>query len=217
MNLADIEKLAQDAMAPHGCHTVILYGSWARGDATEDSDVDVLGVRAEGTAYRDARFVDGKYLDGFVYLESSFTTLEPAILRVRGGKVLVEQGGFGTALLARIQELHDRGPEPMAPDERRAVVVWSKKMVERFRGSDALESRYRRMQLFQQSLEDYFALRGAWFEGPKAAFAWLAAHDAVAHARFERAAADGAPADAFRDLVASVYGPFAGEAEAPMA
>jgi predicted nucleotidyltransferase len=41
--------------ALYGCHTVILYGSRARGDATAESDYDVLGVRDSGEAIRDAR------------------------------------------------------------------------------------------------------------------------------------------------------------------
>ena len=40
--------LIRELIGNHGCHTVILYGSMARGDATECSDVDVLGIRETG-------------------------------------------------------------------------------------------------------------------------------------------------------------------------
>lgn len=32
----------------HGCHTVILYGSRARGDFNDSSDWDVIGFREVG-------------------------------------------------------------------------------------------------------------------------------------------------------------------------
>ena len=32
----------------HPCHTLILYGSWARGDATALSDCDLLAIRRRG-------------------------------------------------------------------------------------------------------------------------------------------------------------------------
>jgi hypothetical protein len=94
----------------------------------------------------------------------------------------------------------------MSADARNAVLLWSDKMLERFRGQRGLEPSYRRMQLFTQSLEDYFALRGLWFPGPRAAFAWLQQHDEPAHERFERAARAEANDEDFAALVRAVYG-----------
>jgi predicted nucleotidyltransferase len=54
----------------HGCHTVILYGSRARGDAGPESDYDLLGVRERGESVRDTRVVDGAFLDAFVHPEA---------------------------------------------------------------------------------------------------------------------------------------------------
>lgn len=96
-----IERLAVTTMEAHGCHTVILYGSRARGDATLQSDVDLLCVREAGPAVRDARIVDGLYLDAFIYPEATLRKLEPSLLRVLGGIVVCERGGFGSALLAQ--------------------------------------------------------------------------------------------------------------------
>lgn len=211
MDHTTIERIAAELMARHGCHTAILYGSWARGDATPESDIDLMWVRSEGEACRDAHIDSGVYIDGFVYPESSLETLEPALLRVLGGKVIREKDGYGTALLARLQALRDAGPKPMPPDERRAVLLWSRKMLERFTGRSGLDASYRRMQLLQTALEDYFALRGAWFCGPKAAFAWLAENDLPTLRCFERATERAAADEAFVDVVAAVYGPFENE------
>jgi len=209
VDLAEVVRIALDVMAAHGCHTAILYGSWARGLATPESDVDVLCVREAGPAFRDARIVDGIYLDAFIYPEADLATPQPALLRVLGGTVLCEANDFGSALLARLQELQDRGPTATPDDERRAVLLWSSKMLERFRGQRGLEADYRRMQLLIASLEDYFALRSAWFRGPKEAFAWLLQHDTPTYQRFERAAQPGASDAAFAELVHAVYGQFA--------
>ncbi len=208
MDLAEIERIASELMAAHHCHTAILYGSWARGDATAESDIDLMWVRADGEPYRDAHIRDGVYIDGFVYPQASLETLEPSLLRVLGGKVIRERDGYGHALLARLQALHDAGPKPMTPDERRAVLRWSRKMLDRFRGKTGLDASFRRMQLLSTALEDYFGFRGDWFSGPKAAFAWLSEHDVATHGCFERATEPGASDQAFADLVDAVYGPF---------
>jgi hypothetical protein len=208
MDRSTVERISRDVMAAHGCHTVVLYGSWARGQATESSDLDLLCVRREGPNVRDARILGGIYLDAFIYSEASIATPEPALLRVLGGRVLCEEGGCGTGLLARLRALHDRGPEPLAEDVRRAILLWSSKMLERFRGQRGLEPSYRRMQLFTQSLEDYFALRGMWFPGPKVAFEWLRQHDVPLLEQFERSAQHAANDADFAELVRAVYGPF---------
>jgi hypothetical protein len=209
----EIERFALELMAAHGCHTALLYGSRARGYATPESDVDLLFVREDGPSFRDAHVANGLYIDAFVYPESALATPEPSLLRVLGGIVIQERDGFGTALLGKLRALDQRGPAAMPDDERRAVVLWSRKMLDRFRGQRGVEADYRRMQLLLQALEDYFALRNAWFRGSKQAFAWLREHDGPMYDRFERAArADASDAD-FEEIVRMVYEPFAAECE----
>lgn len=205
MSPQEIERIALTVMNDHGCHTMILYGSRARGDATPQSDIDLLCVREDGPAARDARVVEGVYVDAFVYPEAKLQTLEPSFLRVLGGVVLRERDGFGAAFLTRLRELHDRGPAPLPDDERQALMVWSQKMLDRFRGQRGIEASYRRMSLLTQALDDYFVLRNTWFRGPKEAFAWLLQHDNPAYAVFERAAQPGASDGDFSDLVQTVY------------
>jgi predicted nucleotidyltransferase len=202
MDRRDIERIALTLAEAHGCHTTILYGSHARGDATASSDVDFACIREGGPSVRYAEVV---YVDAFVYPEAALETLEPSMLRLLGGVVLRERDGFGSALLARLRDLDERGPAAMPDDERRALVVWSQKMLERIRGS-GVDADYRRMSLVVQALEDYFTLRGAWFRGSKEAFAWLRENDRAAYGAFERAGRADAGGEAFSELVAAVYG-----------
>jgi uncharacterized protein len=213
MDIAEIERLTVDVMRTHGCHTAILYGSWARGHATPQSDVDILCVREAGPAFRDARVMGESYLDAFIYPEVDLQTPQPELLRVLGGRVIREKDGFGSELLSKLQELYDRGPTPMADDLRQVTLVWAAKMLDRFRGQSNTEAQYRRMQLLMQSIEDYFALRGTWFRGPKEGFAWLLEYDAATHHLFESALQPGAPDAAFAALVEAVYGPFIATSE----
>lgn len=202
-----IEKLARSLMAAQGCHTVILYGSWARGEATRDSDVDLFGVREHEPSVRDARVVDGIYIDAFIESEATLKAPDASLLQILGGVVLFERDGFGSALLARLAELRDRGPAALSDDERRARVLWSRKMVDRVRALPGPEGEYRRMQLLLAALEDYFVLRSVWYRGPKEALAWLRQHDASAYEHFGRATTPTGDERGLTDLVDAVYGP----------
>ena len=203
MDRQPIERIALQVMEEHQCHTVVIYGSWARGDATPASDVDLLCVRETGAMVRDARVVDAVYLDAFVYPESALDSLDPSFLRILGGVVVRERDGVGSKLLARLREMHDRGPPPMPDDQRLALVTWSQKMLDRFRASDGVEINYRRMYLVVRALEDYFGLRNAWYEGEKEAFAWLRQHDPSTYNLFERVSQ--LSDSALTDLVEAVY------------
>ena len=190
----------------HGCHTVVLYGSRARGDADAGSDVDVLCIRDDGPSFRDSRVIDGVYFDVFVYPRDAVATVDVALLRILGGLVLRERDGEGTALLSRVRDRFDRGPDPLPADDQTARIVWAHKMLTRIQSSDSVEADYRRMELAVQALEDYFLLRTLWYRGPKVAFPWLLTHDDAAHQAFEAAMQPGAGPDALAALVSAVYG-----------
>lgn len=206
----DQDGIAATALAmadAHGCHTVILYGSRARGDADDGSDVDLLCIRDDGAAIRDARVIDGVYFDAFVYPRDALATPDVSLLRILGGQVMRESNGEGTALLDRVRALFDEGPDSLPADEATARIVWARKMLDRVRAHEGVDAAYRRMSLIVQALEDYFALRGIWFRGPKIAFPWLLTHDDAAHQAFEAAMRPTADHDALVAVVDAVYGP----------
>jgi predicted nucleotidyltransferase len=195
-----LSTLAREICRKHRCHTVIVYGSRARGDATPSSDYDVLGIRAKGEMTRDTRRWKGAYLDVFVYPERKLRRAGADFLRVRGGRVLVEKDRFGTRLLARLDKIHARGPKALKPDERQALKVWMRKMLDRIRARDE-EANFRRVFLLTLLLEDYFLLRNRWYEGPKASFAWLRQNRPDVYGRFQRALKPNAPIAAIEALI----------------
>jgi predicted nucleotidyltransferase len=197
-----LRSVAEDIRARHKCHTLILYGSWARGDATPASDYDLLAIRPRGNAVvRDARLWEGAYLDIFVYPEKK---LKPAdLLHVRGGKVLFQKGRLGEVLLARIDKIHAQGPKPLSVDEIGARRMWAHKMLDRLRVGDP-EGNYRRAWLLTALLEDYFVLRNRWYEGPKLALKWLRRHRPDVCAKFAAALEPAADLSAISDLIAAV-------------
>jgi len=197
-----LSSIVEEVCAKHRPHTLILYGSWARGDAAPTSDCDLLAVRKRGTGIlHDTRKWRGVYLDVFVYPEGK---LRPAkLLHVRGGKVLKQRGQLGDRLLAQLERLYQRGPEPLPPDELRALKVWARKMLERVSVGD-VEGNFRRAWLLTALLEDYFILRNRWYEGPKISLQWLRENEPKVHLLFERALKPDSDLMALRKLITAV-------------
>src|SRR5258708_20945605 len=178
-----LAEIIQTLTADHGCHAVILYGSRARGDFQPTSDWDVAGIcKAGATAPRRvASAFHGAWLDAFVYTEAAFAVIDPELLRFLPARILVDQRGFAKTLIERVTALDQQGPPPLPEGEDEMVRVWYAKMLGRIARGD-LESKYRRVELLFQALENYFKLRGLWYRGPKAGLPWLAGHDQGTHA-----------------------------------
>jgi hypothetical protein len=195
--------LVDDLRQTHGVHTIILYGSHAHGDATPASDVDVAGFADVPDTIRDARPWHGWLLDAFIYPTALAQAPDTDMLKLLGGRVLLDERGIAGPLLERLAVLDRQGPPPLPEGEARMRRVWARKMLARIRRGDA-EADYRRHWLLYQLLEDYFALRGRWYRGPKRSLADLQLNAPAAFAAFERALAPEASLDALDALVEHV-------------
>jgi hypothetical protein len=197
--------LVEDLQREHRAHTVILYGSRARGDATPESDVDVAGFADVDETARDARAWHGTYLDAFVYPTAVAWTADAELLKLLGGRVLLDERGLAGPLLERLATLEAQGPPALPESELRMRRVWAHKMLARIRRGD-VEAYYRHHWLLYQLLEDCFALRGEWYRGPKQALADLRRRTPATFAAFERALTPGASPDVLQALVEHVVG-----------
>jgi uncharacterized protein len=202
---SEVSELQRLLVDRHKCHTVILYGSRVRGGASPGSDWDVVGIRREGASVREARPLGDGWLDAFVHPEAHFEKLDEGSLRFLNGKVLVDQHGFGAALLKRIAAFEKQGPPPLGEGDESAMRAWYPKMLARIARGD-VEASYRRAWLLFDSLEAWFRLRRRWYRGPKESLAWLAANEPAVHETFARALDPAATHDDLQALVACVLG-----------
>lgn len=195
--------LREELVGLHRCHTVILYGSRARGDAHAESDWDVAGIRESGTLFRIARPWQGTFLDAFVYAEAELATPSEELLKLRGGALLHDEKKFGQAFLTKLEAFYDAGPLPRAMWEWEMQRVWFLKTLARIRRQD-VEARLRQGWLIMDALEYVFRFQGRFYPGPKQALAWLGTHDVAMLRRFEAALAPSADVSNIEELVDAV-------------
>jgi hypothetical protein len=190
----------------HGVHTIILYGSHARGEATAESDLDVAAFADTDAMKRDARIWNGVYLDAFVYPTATLTkTPELEMLKLCGGRVLLDELNLTAGLFEALTALEAAGPPAPPEGHAQMLRVWARKMLSRIQRGD-VEAHYRYHWLLYQLLEDYFTLRGEWYRGPKLALAELQNREPATYAAFARALAPDAPLEAIEVLVDVVGG-----------
>lgn len=201
-----LRTLCTELSQRHGVHTVLLYGSRADGTEDQDSDCDIAAFAPREDIGRDVRMLDGIYLDVFIYPESVLRQQPTmALLKLRQSVVLVQREQEADHFLQGLQALFAQGPPALPADEAGARRSWAWKMMARMERGDA-EGHYRRAWLLTSLLEDYFALRGLWYEGPKKALQWLDGHDPAVAIAVEAALQPGALPASIHHAVTLVAG-----------
>lgn len=200
-----LDALTRELVNEHGAHTVLLYGSHADASAGPGSDYDLAAFARVPAARRVTRFVEGAYVDAFVHPDTVLSAPGAEHLALRSSTMLCGDRAQVDRFVAALDAVHARGPEPLGPGEASARRLWAHKMLERLQRGDP-EGNYRRAWLLAALLEDWFVLRGRWFEGPKKALRWLEQNDAPLHAAFCRALEPDADVDAIRNLVVLAVG-----------
>jgi len=159
----------------YNCDSIILYGSYARGDYTKESDIDILCLRKNEIEVNDTSLFQGKILD--VWIKSSKKEISPKnFLHVRDGKVLFDKTFEGEKLLNEIKKYFDNGPPKLDKGQKKFLIDWINKMYNRSLKGD-VEGKYRYYWLTKDILEIYFELNNQWYEGPKKSLRWLEEND----------------------------------------
>lgn len=182
----DILDLAlEELKEKYDPHTVILYGSHARNEATETSDIDIACFCERPDEQKDARLFHGVYLDVWVYPTTFLSSVPEESLRFGDGKVVYDTHGLGSDYLAKIKQKLADGKPPMSDTDKAHLQEWVMKMLERAHDKD-LDGNYRRTWLQHDLLEIYFEIRGLWYLGSKKSFAYLKQHDQSVFILFEK-------------------------------
>ncbi|MEP7100536.1 MAG: nucleotidyltransferase domain-containing protein, partial [Burkholderiales bacterium] len=161
-----LDAICADLLKNGLAHTILLYGSRANGTENKDSDYDIAAFGNRTETVRDARIVQGEFLDIFLYPESLLKSASEDYLKLRQSVVLLQREHEADEFLNSLETIFERGPKPLPGDEILARKTWAWKMVLRSARGD-VEGNYRRVWLLTALLEDYFVIRGRWFEGPK--------------------------------------------------
>jgi hypothetical protein len=171
-----LEQLCTELTTAHAAHTVLLYGLRSDGSARADSDYDIAAFAPVDKSFRIARRLDGVYLDVFVYPEAVLLSPTEEYLKLRGCRIVMQRGTETEQFLSELDEVFRRGPRALPADEIEALKTWAHKMVARIERADP-EGNYRRVWLLTALLEDYFHIRGLWYQGPKKSLRWLEQFD----------------------------------------
>jgi predicted nucleotidyltransferase len=176
-----------------GCHTVVLYGSRARGDADADSDVDLFAVGSDapdGPRPFDSALFD---FDIWIASESDVAADLDEYLKIEGGLVLRQKEGYGDRLLKAVDARVTRGPGRPSARECAQKKAWLSRMAVRAEREDE-EGRYRLAWLVAELPRVLFELEGKFWLGPKRSLVLLRERYPEFHAEYAALLAAPTPA-----------------------
>jgi len=198
--------LLDELVRRHGVHTVLLYGSHARGDATPHSDVDVIAVRATGPDARDLGTWNGLALDVHLVRDEGIATLvAKRASALRDARVLRQRARLGEEILAGVRARLSGPPDAQPPGELAALWAWGDKMRGRVASTDPVLAALHRATLIVESLPAWAEVRRRWYFGGKAALRALPTEDPVMYAAWVEASRPGAEVAAFLRLLDAVF------------
>ena len=179
-----ITKLAvKEVVEKYSPHTVVVYGSRARGDSTIESDIDIACFCDSINTFEDIRQFNGVCLDASVYPTEAMRDTN-RFLKFDKALCAVDELGFGKKLLQRVRVRVQDGPVPLDQRDKLSIVELRLKSLKRASKGD-IEGNYKRSWLQFSLLETYFLLRGMWYLGPKQSLIWLMKNDQAAYALFD--------------------------------
>jgi len=185
MEKSVIENIRNYLKEQYNCHSIILYGSFANGTYTDESDIDIICFCDNVLRKNDTTIINGRQLDAWIY-DTNMMTKQEELLHIHGGKILLDEKDLCTRLLANIEELFNEGARKLTLEEINFQKNWLTKMLNRAKKGD-IEGNFRYHWMLVDSLEIYFGIKGLWYLGPKKSLYWLKENDRNAYKLFNDA------------------------------
>ena len=165
--------------------TLLIYGSYVRGDYDEYSDFDCMIIVDKKNKKHDNSVLNGVALDCFIFTAAEALSEDPDLFLPVYNAELVIDDGTGKALQERVRK-YVQEHEKTDQNEKELIVSWIRKTINRMQKDDD-EGNYRAAALLWESLADYFVLRDKFFFGSKEAILDLKQHDAQGYALYHQA------------------------------
>ncbi len=179
------ELAVKEVVKKYNPHTVIVYGSRAKGDATDESDVDIACFLDSPTVSEDFRDMNGIFLDAWIHPTESMKNPNNFV-KMGEAFCALDKFGLGSQLLQQINIKIKDGPIPLTEKEKFNIIELRFKILKRS-GKGDIEGNHRRSWLQHDLLGTYFILRDKWFLGAKSSLSWLKVNDDIAFELFESA------------------------------
>ena len=180
-----MEKIISVLRERYQPRALLVYGSYARGDADACSDFDCMLIVDSKPCGHDDSVIDGVVLDCFLFTpeETEAEDLDP-FLPIYDSRIVLDDGS-GAALKERVRTYVDA--HRVLPDqEKEFLASWIRKTLRRAEKDDD-EGNFRAVAFLAESLMDYCSLRDLFYFGSKQTAAWLREHDSAGYERFHAA------------------------------
>ena len=166
---------------------ILLYGSVARGDSNENSDIDLLIIHDQDQRYEYNMIFENRYIDGWVKPLSDFSqeNLENFI-HLKDAHILKDHNQYFGGYLKQVKKAASLPPSPISKQEKKHIHMWCHKTLKRAELLDH-EGIYRLHWLLTELLTYYFKLRNLHYLGPKESFQFLKHNDIATYHLFDHA------------------------------
>ena len=168
-------------------HTIILYGSYADGSNSINSDFDVLIITDKQCIRHDSSIVEGVLLDAFIYHTSEFmdNINFTQYVQIHDGDIVLDKYKYGEKLQSGVCSYIETYPKK-SEDEKLQEIEWCEKMLSRLQRNDA-EGYFRWHWLLVDSLEIYFDLCEEYYYGPKKSINKMKQNNSEAYSLYHKA------------------------------
>lgn len=173
----NLENLKMHIIEKYNAHTIILYGSFSRGDSDEDSDIDLVAFRDEAEEIQDKSMFCERLLDLWIFPTSKLSDI-PDFVQVNGGKILHDENELADSFMRNISHYLSEERQMKSDEEIQNLIKWLEKMHRRA-GKQDLEGMYRKNWLLTEILPIYFEINGLFYLGSKDSFRHLRENDSV--------------------------------------
>lgn len=206
-----LPEIVQHIRTKYGVHTVILFGSRARGTGTAKSDYDIIGLQKSGEYKEYQDVFKGAFLDIFIYPQSFGEVAADNLPTVwQEAIVLYQPHHEGEQFIKALKkafadnEIEDNKTD-LSQTKKNAIRLLT---VNLGRGQEnEIREHFYRRKFLMLALEKYCPIHNLSPMGPRKSLEWLKKYDPLTYAAFEKALIPNASREILQDLLTQIAGP----------